>query len=311
MQLVHDDTVWALGRRGHLAVPCGVATAAFGRLQLGEQTPAGEGWRETQRFSVFNIVLLLPPALLSSLCRLCWEVQSQGGLGSLQNCLVQCSHRSFTWHLSLYFVLTLHSYVLLSLCPLSAFAVFKKKTKKQHSSIISFTPLLKLHSAGFLRAVDTVALPPLLPHSFYQDFNPRLGKINSHSLLSSYLLHPPTTSSNNPLSGCSLTFQLPFLWLYWLVPLLPDQPTWPVLHLDQPGWCEPEVPTVSRGVQKPAAVWVEPPAGPVPSGSGAPLHCFPLLQPGNRGTHSSVRNWALHSSNLLFVLNRKSGRVEN
>lgn len=177
---------------------------------------------------------------------------------------------------------------------------------KKHSSIISFTPQVKLHSAGFMRAVDTVALPPLLPHSLYQDFNPRLGKINSNSLLSSYLLHPPMTSSNNPLSGCSLTFQLPFLWLYWLVPLLPYQPTWPALHLDQPGWCEPEVPTVSRGVQKPAAVWAEPPAGPVPSGWGAPLHCFPLLQPGSRGTHSSVRNWALHSSNLLFVLNRKA-----
>lgn len=86
--------------------------------------------------------------------------------------------------------------------------------KKKHSSIISFTPQVKLHSAGFMRAVDTFALPPLLPHSLYQDFNPRLSKINSHALLSSNLLQPPTTSSNNPLSGCSLTFQLPFLWLY-------------------------------------------------------------------------------------------------
>lgn len=94
-------------------------------------------------------------------------------------------------------------------------------------------------------------------------------------------------------------------------PLHPlSQLTWPALHLGQPGWCGPVVPAASRDGQKPAAVWAGLPAGQVPPGSGAPLHCFPLLQPGSRGTQSSVSNRVLHSSHGCFFEQQSRGWSE-
>lgn len=57
---------------------------------------------------------------------------------------------------------------------------------------------------------ETIAFPLLLPLSLCQDLDPRLGQINSHSRLCGYLLQPSPTSPNDPLSGHSLRFQLPF-----------------------------------------------------------------------------------------------------
>lgn len=57
---------------------------------------------------------------------------------------------------------------------------------------------------------ETIAFPLLLPLSLCQDLDPRLSQINSHSRLCGYLLQPSSTSPNDPLSGHSLRFQLPF-----------------------------------------------------------------------------------------------------
>ncbi len=69
VQLVENHSIWALSWYRRLAVSCGAATAALGRFQLGEQTPAGRRENETQKDYMCNIVIstmcccALPPPL--------------------------------------------------------------------------------------------------------------------------------------------------------------------------------------------------------------------------------------------------------
>lgn len=75
--------------------------------------------------------------------------------------------------------------------------------------------------------------------------------------------------------------------------------TWPVLHQGRPSWCVPVVPGVSQDGQKPAAVWAGLPAGQVPLGSGAPLHCFLLWRSESRRDNNKVCE-LLHDSHGTF-----------
>lgn len=82
VQLVEHHSIWALGCRCRLAVSCRADAAALGRLQLGEQTPAGRKERgDAQKDYTYNIVIAaaarVPPSRAPSQHMLCGKLQGR------------------------------------------------------------------------------------------------------------------------------------------------------------------------------------------------------------------------------------------